>query len=88
MNLRISNSASYGHHDTMTFDILGELDSSAVVSFFSYPDMHFINEVQLKKGKIEIRNVYTDYYEGDTLLIKYLPMGCEKGNLKILTRIN
>ena len=83
-----SVSASFGQHQTMTFDIVGQLDSSAVIEFHSYPNNHITGGVKLEKGEVNMVNAYGDYYEGDTLLVKFIPKGSQKGHLKIRTRIN
>jgi hypothetical protein len=80
-------SASFGQHQTMTFDIVGQLDSSAIIEFHSYHN-HITGQVKLEKGKVNMVNAYGDYYDGDTLLVKFIPKGSQKGHLKIRTRIN
>lgn len=80
-------SASSGRHQTMTFDLVGRLDSSAIIEFHSYNN-HITGQIKLEKGEVNIVNAYGDYYDGDTLLVKFVPKGSQKGYLKIRTRIN
>lgn len=82
-------------HQVMDLWIEGELDSGAVIQFYSYPDYELIRDYDLVKGKYSVISEYgkiaikrkLDYYEGDTLLIRYIPKGATKGHLKISTNI-
>lgn len=42
-----SVSASFGQHNTITCDIIGELDSSAAIEFHSYPNNHITGGIKL-----------------------------------------
>lgn len=84
------------YHQGLRYSVEGELDSAAVIEFYSYPNRHRTGTVELVKGentlvkeygKIDLKNVLMDYYEGDTLLIRYIPKGATKGHLKISTNI-
>ena len=75
-------------HENMRYSIEGDLDSSALVQLISYPKHNTIKEIILTKGSISMINYLTDYYEGDTLVIRFIPKGCRKGHLKISTNIN
>ena len=75
-------------HNTLTMDIIGELDSNAILNVYAYSNNHGIKQIKLKKGKTNQVNGYMDYYEGDTLALQFIPSGTKKGYLKIRTRIN
>lgn len=76
------------NHENMRYSIEGELDSSALVQFISYPKNNTFKEIALTKGSVSMVNYLTDYYEGDTILIRFIPKGCRKGRLKISTNVN
>lgn len=93
-----STSAKAGkvaHLDHIRMDIWieGELDSGAVIRLLSYPDYITIADFNLAKGEYSLIEEYgkvslklkPDYYDGDTLVIWYIPKGATKGHLKIET---
>jgi hypothetical protein len=91
-----SGSNGIKYHQGLRYSVEGELDSAAVIEFYSYPDRRRTGTVELVKGentlvreygKIDLKNVLMDYYEGDTLLIRYISKGATKGYLKISTNI-
>lgn len=96
-----STSASAGKlafSDRIKMDLWleGELDSGALIRLYSYPDYTLINDFDLAKGKYSLISEYgkiaikakPDYYDGDTLVIRYVPKGATKGHLKISTNIH
>lgn len=76
------------NHENMRYSIEGKLDSSGLIQFISYPKKNIVKEINLEKGSVSMINLLTDYYGGDTLLIKFIPNGCKKGYLKVSTNIN
>ena len=83
-------------HNVLKYSVEGELDSAAVLTFYSYPSRKLTGSVELgysqpsslkKYGKLYLKDFTMDYYEGDTLLVKFTPKGCKKGYLKITTNL-
>ncbi|GHB85544.1 hypothetical protein [Persicitalea jodogahamensis] len=82
-------------HEKMELRLQGELDSGALIRFYTYPDYMLINDFDLVKGQNSIITEYgkiaietnPDYYNGDTLVILYVPKGATRGHLKISTNI-
>ncbi|MBA4851815.1 hypothetical protein [Emticicia sp. BO119] len=75
------------NHANVSVLITGEIDSSATITYASYPNNHDPVTYELKKGLIRINTQY-DYYEGDSIWIRFVPRGSKTGRIKIRTRIN
>ena len=92
-----SSGMNGGNYVVLRYSVEGELDSAAMLTFYSYPSRHYRGSMELsysqpsslkKYGKLYLKDFTMDYYEGDTLLVKFTPKGCKKGYLKITTDIN
>ena len=85
------------NYNVLRYSVEGELDSAATLTIYSYPSRAYVGTVELgysqpsslkKYGKLSLKNFIMDYYEGDTLLVKFTPKGCKKGHLTITTDIH
>ncbi len=74
-------------HSTVEVTIMGEIDSAATISYASLPENYGARGCELKKGVVNVL-MFTDFYVGDKLWIKFEPKGSKKGKIRIKTQIH